>query len=184
MWWVLTSILIISDSRRRRNLNLTFRGVIGATEMAIMKIALEQQWENIRCLKIQGIWQEDCCKCRIINMGRLGSTASKVFLAFCYWEGRSFSCILLCAASVLKLLFYLWKTRFSWTGGTVECPVCKQRPVALLWHPNKVLVDHKESFQRRRVAWASPGALNSAPLLGDTVQNSAQAEMNSSSKMS
>jgi len=52
--------------------------------MAIKKMALEQLWEDIRCLKIQRIWQENCCKSRIVNMGRLGFTAFKVFLLFCY----------------------------------------------------------------------------------------------------
>lgn len=58
--------------------------VTEATETAIMKIALEQLWEHLRCLKIQRIGQENCCKSRIRNRGRSGFTAAKVFLAFCY----------------------------------------------------------------------------------------------------
>lgn len=87
------TVTSISELQNDQDPNLVFHGgrVIGTTEMAIMKIALEQQWENIKCFKMQGIWLADCCKCRIINMGRLGITASKVFLASCYLRRKTFS---------------------------------------------------------------------------------------------
>lgn len=137
--------------------------------------------EGINCLKIQRIWQENCCKSRIINMGRLCLLLQKLFL-FSVTRGRSYSCVLLCVASVVKLLFYLWKTKFSWTWGTAESTLCKQLRAALFWSPNKILVDCKDCFQGREVAWPRPGSLNSAPLLGDTVQNNAQAEITATPK--
>lgn len=62
--------------------------------------------EGTNCLKIQRSWQENCCKSRIINMGRLCLQLQKLFL-FSVTRGRSYSCVLLCVASVVKLLFYL-----------------------------------------------------------------------------
>lgn len=79
--------------------------------MALMKIALEQLWEVVRCLKIQRIWQENCCKSKIINRGRLGFTASEVFLAVCYLRRKRSFLHFTCVASVVKLLFYLWKNK-------------------------------------------------------------------------
>lgn len=176
-------VLTVSDGRGRRHLRL---GILQGRSLELLKwpwILMEVAVEQLGKASIvwKRIWQENCCKSRIINMGRLCLLLQKLFL-FSVTRGRSYSCVLLCVASVVKLLFYLWKTKSSWTWGTAESTLCKQWRAALFWSPNKILVDCKDCFQGREVAWPRLGSLNSAPLLGDTVQNNAQAEITATPK--